>query len=178
MSYFVIQVVTRGEVKYLQLAEKALNTGGLEEKGRLLLPRRNLETRKHGNVKENLLPLYPGYLFYRSDGVQPDVYRTLRRIPGYCRFLKYGDRPEPLSGEDEKTLIHFLSFGEVVESSRVYFDENDRVRVVSGPMSGLEGRIVKVNKRKKRAKIRLSLYEDSFSVDFPFEIIEQAVEKK
>jgi transcriptional antiterminator NusG len=39
-------------------------------------------------------------------------------------------------------------------------------------MKGLEGQIIKVDKRKKRAKIRLKLYEDSFPIDFGFELIE------
>ena len=40
-------------------------------------------------------------------------------------------------------------------------------------MKGLEGRIIKVDRRKKRAKIKLSLYEESFRVDFGFEILEK-----
>ena len=40
-------------------------------------------------------------------------------------------------------------------------------------MKGLEGRIIKVDKRKRRAKISLSLYEESFTIDFGFEILEK-----
>jgi transcriptional antiterminator NusG len=36
---------------------------------------------------------------------------------------------------------------------------------------GLEGRIVKVDRRKGRAKIMLDLYNDSFSIDLGFEVI-------
>ncbi len=175
MSYFVIQVKTKAEDKYLHLAEKILKIRGLDDAGDLLLPRRKLKTRKGGVYRDRLLPLYPGYIFYRTDELNTEVFWTLRRVPGFCRYLRYGDKPEPISGEDEKLLLHFLSFGEVVEASKVYFDVDNRIRVLSGPMRGLEGRIVKVDKRKKRAKVRLSLYEDSFLVDFGFELLEQAV---
>ncbi|MCL2557796.1 MAG: antitermination protein NusG, partial [Treponema sp.] len=40
------------------------------------------------------------------------------------------------------------------------------------PLKGLEGRIIKVDKRKKRAKIRLDLYDESFAIDLAFEIID------
>lgn len=174
MSYFAIQVQTRGEDRYIHLAEKALATGRLQDRGMILLPRRKLKTRKRGITTDNLLPLYPGYVFYRTDALDTEVYQSLRRVPGFYRFLRYGDRPEPLTGEDEKLLLHFLSFGEVVESSRVHFDVDNKIQVISGPMEGLEGRIVKVNKRKGRAKVRLSLYDNSFLVDFAFEMIRQA----
>jgi transcriptional antiterminator NusG len=53
----------------------------------------------------------------------------------------------------------------------VYFNENSRIVVVEGPLVGLEGRIIKVDKRKGRAKISLDLYNDSFAIDLAFEVI-------
>ena len=64
--------------------------------------------------------------------------------------------------------------GPVAGKSRVYFNENSRIVVVDGPLLGLEGKIIKVDKRKGRAKIKLDLYDDSFSIDLAFETIEPA----
>ncbi|MBN2051851.1 MAG: antiterminator LoaP [Spirochaetales bacterium] len=178
MSYYVIQVKTREEEKYIHLARKGIATLGLDIGEDLLLPRRKLITRRRGKIKETLLPLYPGYIFFQSAGIPTDIYWLFRRTPGFFRFLRGERSPEPLSGEDEKLLLHFLSFGETVETSQVFFDENNKIRVVSGPMTGLEGRIVKVDKRKKRAKVRLSLYENSFLVDFSFELMEKMAEQR
>ena len=71
-------------------------------------------------------------------------------------------------------LSHFLAFGEIVDKSMVTFDEDRRIRVLSGPLKGLEGRIVRVDRRKGRAKVRLEMYEDSFEIDFGFESLEAA----
>jgi transcriptional antiterminator NusG len=65
-----------------------------------------------------------------------------------------------------------------VGASKVSFDQGDRIQVLSGPMQGLEGQIKKVNKRKGRAKIELMLYEESFLIDFAFDIIGKVTEKK
>jgi transcriptional antiterminator NusG len=53
----------------------------------------------------------------------------------------------------------------------VYFDRNSRIVVLEGPLMGLEGKIIKVDKRKGRAKIKLDLYDNSFSCDLAFEVI-------
>jgi transcriptional antiterminator NusG len=55
--------------------------------------------------------------------------------------------------------------------SRVYFNENSRIVVIEGPLMGLEGKIIKVDKRKGRAKIKLDLYDEAFAIDLAFEVI-------
>ena len=70
-------------------------------------------------------------------------------------------------------MLHFIKrAGPIAGISRVFFDENSRIVVMDGPMAGLEGRIIKVDKRKKRAKVKLNLYEDSFTVDLGYEVME------
>jgi transcriptional antiterminator NusG len=59
----------------------------------------------------------------------------------------------------------------VIGKSTVKFDENSRIYVLSGPLEGLEGKIVKIDKRKQRAKVQLDLYKESFLVDFGFELL-------
>lgn len=224
MNYFVIQVLTKSEDRFIRLANRILRSEtpssqsgtsevhGLQDAsrlldavrsdfapaegslrrgtdgsaelpagfapdapaGRLLWPRRSLTIRRQGKQVASLAPIFPGYVFYEAEEVSPEVYWSLKRLSGFIRFLKNEDRLEKLTGADRDLLLHFLSYGEVVEKSLVYFDENNRIRVTKGPMKGLEGQIIKVDKRKRRAKIRLSLYSNRFLVDFGFELLEPA----
>lgn len=176
MNYFAIQVKTKGEEKYLKLADYMLdvNCGDEVPRPNFIWPRRKLLIRKQGRTKEQLAPVFPGYLFLETDEVPSEIYWTLRRVDGFFRFLKDNHHIEPLGGRDRELLLHFLSYGEIVEKSTVFFDENQRIRVLQGPMKGLEGRIIKVDKRKQRAKIKLDMYNESFSIDFGFELIEKA----
>jgi transcriptional antiterminator NusG len=81
-----------------------------------------------------------------------------------------------LQDKDLEIVLHFIKMaGPVAGRSRVYFDENSRIVVADGPLLGLEGKIIKVDKRKGRAKIKLDLYDDSFSIDLAFEVIQPAV---
>jgi len=175
MNYFVIQVKTRGETKYIKIAKTLFKSRNLPEEvtGRLLWPRRKITIRKRGKSVETLAPIYPGYIFLEAEDISTEVYWLLKRVVGFYRFLKNNQEIEPLGENDKRILLHFLSFGDVVEKSLVTFDENQKIQVVNGPMKGLEGRIVKVDKRKKRAKIMLSLYENAFLVDFGFDVLEQ-----
>lgn len=176
MNYFALQVKTRNEDRYLKLARSQLSAKGLfpEREGRFLWPRRKLTIRRRGRPHESLAPIFPGYIFLETDSIPPEVYWILKRIDGFFRFLKNNHNIEPLEGRDRELLLHFLDFGEVVEKSEVYYDKDNRIRVVEGPMKGFEGKIVRVDRRKHRAKVELNLYRDSFLIDFGFDLIEPA----
>jgi transcription termination/antitermination protein NusG len=168
MLFYAFQVRTGMENRFLSIARKR-GTGVSEA---LIWPRRRLRVKQGGVWRDSLAPLFPGYLFVRMDRLDDAAAGVLRAFPGFIRFLPSNHRRAPLDRRDQATLTHFLSFGEVVDTSRVTFDENRRIRVVSGPLQGLEGRIVKVDRRKGRAKVRLDLYTETFEIDFGFETIE------
>ncbi len=140
----------------------------------MLWPRRSLRIRRTGLWRDSVSPIFPSYVFLQSADIDPDLYAGLKRTPGFIRFLPSNEARAPLEQKDQALLSHFLSFGEVVEKSAAYFDENRRIRVISGPLKNLEGMIVRVDRRKGRARVRLEMYEDSFEVDFGFEALDSA----
>ena len=170
MAFFVIQVRTGKEQQYIRQADKVLRAPAEQ----LFWPRRALRIRRRGEWKNSVAAIFPGYLFLQAESISAALYGALRRIPGFLRYLKDNQHIEPLSPRDRQILLHFLSYGEVVQRSRVFFDQDNRIRVISGPLKGMEGRVVKVDRRKGRARIRLELYEDSFLIDFGFDALENA----
>jgi transcriptional antiterminator NusG len=173
MAFFVIQVRTGKEQQYIKQADKVLQAPAQ----RLYWPRRALRIRRQGEWKDSVAAIFPGYLFLQAESIPPPLYGALKRISGFLRYLKDNQHIEPLNARDREILLHFLSYGEVVQRSRVYFDQDNRIRVISGPLRGMEGRVVKVDRRKGRARIRLELYEDSFLIDFGFDALEKAADQ-
>ncbi|MDC7124585.1 MAG: antiterminator LoaP [Spirochaetales bacterium] len=179
MNYYAVQVRTGKEENFIKLAKNELINKGFDRKtcDSLLWIRRRLFERKGGKKKETLRPLYPGYIFFQGNELPADIHWILRRTPGFFRFLKNNKDIRPLTGKDKEILEHFLKFGEVAEKSKVIFDKDNRITVVSGPMIGMEGIIEKVDRRKGRAKIRLSLNNNSMLVDLAFDVIQSSEEK-
>ena len=173
LTYFVIQVKTRGEEKYLSLAQQALVPYSIKA----LWPRRRLRVRRRGKWHDILAPIFPGYLFLEVEAISPDLYWILKRLPGFFRFLKSNHDIQPLPHADARILSTLLSFGEVVDRSLATFDPGGRIRIIEGPLKNLEGLIAKVDKRKGRVKVNLDLYDESYLVDFGFSAIEKAPEK-
>ena len=128
-------------------------------------PKRKLTERFCGKVKFVEKPVFPGYLFVEADEI--DIW-LFKKVYGFIRFLNSNEDIKSLSGKDLQIVNHFIRNTGI---SKVTFDENKRIVVMDGALKGLEGQIVKVDKRKGRAKIRLDLYDDSFTIDLAFEVM-------
>jgi len=171
MNYYAIQVRTRSENKYIKLFKSRYHEINLP----LYFPQREITISKKGKIKKALYAIFPGYIFIEAE-YEEDILSNqfcFREIEGFFRFLKSNQDITPLSGHSLDIVLHFIKrTGQIAGSSKVYFDENSRIVVLEGPLKGLEGKIIKVDKRKGRAKISLDLYSDSFSIDLAFEVIE------
>ncbi|MDR0301579.1 MAG: antiterminator LoaP [Treponema sp.] len=170
MNYYAIQVKSRAEAKFIKLF-KALHP---EITFPIYFPQRRLDIRRKGQIKPSMAAIFPGYVFVEVENSE-DIINCqwdFRRTEGFYRFLRSNQEITPLADRDLELVLHFIqNAGPVAGRSKVYFNENSRIVVVEGPLMGLEGRIVKVDKRKGRAKIMLDLYNDSFSIDLGFEVI-------
>ena len=173
MNYYAMQVKTRGEEEYIRLFRAQHPDITLP----LYFPQRSLDIRRGGKIKPSRLAIFPGYIFLGLDEGENILRyrRAFRATKGFYRFLRSNEDIVPLQNRDLELVLHFIkNFGPLAGKSNVFFDENSRIVVISGPMWGLEGRIVKADKRKGRAKIKLDLYNDSFCIDLAFEVIMKA----
>jgi transcriptional antiterminator NusG len=168
MNYYAIQVKTRGEERFIKL----FNALHPETRLPLYFPQRRIDIRRKGAMRESRAAVFPGYVFIEAE--REDILShqwEFRHTDGFYRFLKSNQNIRRLTNRDLELVLHFIKTGPVAGISRVYFNENSRIVVMDGPLMGLEGRIIKVDKRKKRAKVKLDLYDDSFSIDLAFEVM-------
>jgi transcription antitermination factor NusG len=124
------------------------------------LPLYNKRSRWKDRIARLVLPLFPGYVFVRIP--------LMRRVgvlgtPGIVRLVGFNGRPAAIPDEEIESLRKFLSL-RAAEPSR-YLSAGKRVRVLSGPLEGLEGVVVR---RKNACRIVVSI--DSIQRAVAFEV--------
>ena len=170
MNYYAIQVKSRAENKFIRLF-RAMNP---EITFPIHFPQRRLDIRRGGKIRPSMAPIFPGYIFIEASCDEEIIacQWEFRRTEGFYRFLRSNKEITALTDRDLELVLHFINnAGPVAGRSKVYFNEDSRIVVVEGPLVGLEGRIIKVDRRKGRAKIKLDLYNDSYAIDLAFEVI-------
>jgi len=101
--------------------------------------------------KQLKLPLFPGYVFVKI--LLQDRLRVLR-TPGVLQFVSFSGRPAVIPDREIDTLARGLAKGQCAQP-HPYLKAGHRVRVNSGPLSGVEGVLIR---RKDRFRLVLSIH--------------------
>lgn len=166
MNWYVLRVLTGEELnvqKRLALTAPHIRT---------LIPRRTLKERHQGMIKEVSRLLFPGYVFAYTL-LDDESYYKMIDPDGVIEILGRPN-PAPVPIKEMAHVLKWCEDGELIGLSKV--EDGDRVTVVSGPLKSMEGQIVRVDRRKGRARVRLTLFGEPKEIDFGIEMIEQAPE--
>lgn len=138
----------------------------------IVVPKRQLRERKGGIWHIETKILFPGYVLMNGN-ITTDIYYRLKNIPSVLRLLKTGNEITAIQSSEMSVLYKLICNNEVIGFSTVLL-ENDRVRVVDGPLFSLEGLIAGIDHRKGRAKVRLSFLGEERTVDLGISILQKA----
>ncbi len=172
MKYYAAQIKSSYELAYIKNLQSKLQNR--ESQQQILFPRRCLKIKKNRKILEDIKPLFPGYIFISVEkNIDNELFQFMKSTKGFYKFLDTNQNIKALSDSDLDILLHFLDFGEIVGISKVDFDINNHIIVKKGPLSGLEGNIKKVDRRKHRAKIEVQFGNNTICCDLAFEKIEK-----
>ena len=165
--WYVVQVRTGDELKIASRLQLEVKTDDED----IFVPL--FERRKciRGKWTRVTTPLFPGYIFFQTDDVA-DMYRRLKKIDAFTRILKTGDVYTPISSEEERFIETLSGDDHVVETS-VGVIEGDRIIIKRGPLYGLEGSIIKINRHKRIAIIRAEFMGGPREIKVGLEIIDK-----
>ena len=121
--------------KHEHIAATILRNKGYEEFLPLCHSRPPMRRRGNRLQREELRPLFPGYIFCRFN---PDAQGPIVTTPGVVRILGCGSGPAIVSEIEIQNIRRILSSNLAVNSC-AYLNVGQRIRVVSGPLMGVEG---------------------------------------
>ncbi len=160
MNCHCIMVQTGAEEKFKKYAEKELLNAG--DNSQLYFFKKMMRTRSGTSYEE---PLFPGYVFLETQNLERKTIELLKKIKGFYHFLFNNANPEALKGRDLEYYAAFRKDGELLGLSDARFDENQRIVIVSGPLKGFEGKIIRVNRRCHRVTVEIGMFGYSKKVD-------------
>jgi|SRR5215469_204368 len=106
------------------------------------------------------LPLFPGYVFVR---LQLSERLRVLQVPGVASLVGFGDRPVSLPDDEMENLRHGIC-SDVRIQPHAYLTEGRKVRIMRGPLTGLEGILLK-KKGDFRVVLSIDLIARSFVAD-------------
>src|SRR5690554_541619 len=136
-----------------------------------LIPKRKLRERKGGKWQFVTRRLFPGYILIHGN-ITVDWYYRIKRIPDVIKFLRDDEEVLQIDERELKVLNILVDKSDTVEMSTVY-KQGDTIQVIDGPLQGLEGRIVSINRRKGRAKVRINFLNQEKVVELGVNVVDK-----
>ena len=128
---------------------------------------------KEGKPKFKKRNLYPGYIFVEMI-MTDDSWYTVRNTPGVTGIAGSsggGQKPTPVSREEMEPVLKRM--GRVDNSMYSRYNIGDLVRVINGPLTGSEGKIISIDKNTGVCRIETTFFGRTTPTDVDFADIER-----
>jgi transcription antitermination factor NusG len=128
------------------------------------------ELRQWSDRKQTVsVPLFSGYLFVRMNPTKDSRLRVLK-APGIAGFVGNGAGPLPIPDQQIEDVRTVLT--QQVQCTTIpILEEGDRVRVVRGPLAGVQGRLLQC-KSTSRLLISIDMVNTSLAVNLSWQDVE------
>lgn len=166
--WYVLWVETGKEHKVRGIIESQVPAETYE---RIVIPQKRIPKKFKGEWKEVQSVLFPGYLFVVAEHIT-EFAEALNAVPEFTQMLKADDEIAAIYPEEEASLKRLVDADEIVEMSQGII-EHDEVKILSGPLMGMEGIVKRINRHKRTAVIELGLFERVLQVEVGLEITEK-----
>lgn len=176
--YYVVQVKTGKEQ---QAIDDILKNKPDDPSFDVFAPYRKALRKFKGQLKEVVERCFPGYIFVETSNVQ-DLFVQLYWTPGYTRLLgREADTYNfvPLD-KDESRMIDILyskNNDRITEISNIEVKEGEMIRVLDGPLMGLETQIKKVNLHKRKVTVEYMMCGRLVQSDIAINIVTNIINK-
>ena len=140
-----------------------------------LVPMRLMLEQRHGQWIEKTRSMYPGYVFLHLPHLDADLYYRLMAIDGIIRLLgSSAVLPSPVPPEEMTAVLALGGEGKPVGVSQAIRLPSGRIKVLDGPLRSIPGRIIKVDARRRRATVALSLMGTQMPVQLALRVNNQS----
>lgn len=131
---------------------------------RLFLPKIEIWSRRGGIRRRIRVPMFPGYLFLRH-AMDHASYVQIRKARGLVCILGEGwDRLERVPNEEVEAIQKVVD-SNLPSLPHPYLLEGQRVRIIRGPLTGVEGILVHAQPTRGLLVLSINLFHRSVAVE-------------
>lgn len=142
-------------------------------------PVRHVRKKFRGEWMDRHEKLMPGYVFLCSEDAE-ELFFSLKRIPMLTKLLgcdkEFFTALTDREAEWLEALISVDRDGRItgeVPLSQIEISENDEIRILSGPLQGMEGMIKRINLHKRVAEVEVEFMGRMIGLHLGIELLEK-----
>ena len=158
-EWYVVNTYAGHENRVKENLERRVETMDLQDYlFRIIVAEETEIEYKNGKKVEKVKNLFPGYLF--AEMIMTDeAWYIVRNTPGVTGFIGSsggGAKPFPVAQDEIENILRRLGMSD--RKVNVNFSVGDRVKILSGPFSGVEGVVEELHNETQNAVVLTILF--------------------
>ena len=133
----------------------------------VVIPMEDVMEIKQGKKQVVQKKVFPGYLMCRMY-LDDDSWYVVRNTPGVTGFVGSGAKPTPLSDKEVDRILQVKPDQKKLKP-RLEFEEQESVRVTSGPFANFTGSISEINVDQSKLKVLVNIFGRETPVELGFD---------
>ena len=168
-DYYVVHTYSGYEAKVKANLENRIQSMNMEDRiHEVVIPTEEAVEIKGGKKQTVKRKVFPGYVLVRME-LDDDSWYVVRNTPAVTGFVgPPGTKPVPLSHREVEAILAEPDEEEKAVPS-VEFEENENVRVTSGPFADFQGTISEINPDATKLKVLVSIFGRETPVELSFD---------
>jgi transcriptional antiterminator NusG len=140
----------------------------------VVIPMEDVMEIKGGRKQVVQKKVFPGYLLVKMI-YEDDSWYVVRNTPGVTGFVSSGtgQKPTPLSRREVEKILA-VKKEETKPQFRLEFEEDDVVRIISGPFADFTGTISEINVDQSKVKVMVNIFDRETPVELGFDQVTKA----
>ena len=159
IRWYVVNTYAGHENRVKENLGKRVETMGISDSlFRIVVAEEPIIEIKNGKQVEKMQNMFPGYIFVEMK-MTDEAWYVVRNTPGVTGFIGSsggGAKPFPVSPVEMESILRRM--GQSDKKVDVDFKIGDTVRILTGPFSGMEGRINGMNDQTQVASVLTMLF--------------------
>ena len=175
--WYVVNTYSGHENRVKDNLEKRVESMGIQEQlFRIIVAEEPEIEIKNGKQVEKMKNMFPGYVFVEMK-MTDEAWYVVRNTPGVTGFIGSsggGAKPFPVSPDEMESILRRV--GQSDKKVVVDFQVGDTVRILTGPFSGMEGKVSSMNDQTQTANVLTMLFGRETPTDIPYSDLQKVEE--
>ena len=168
-DYYVIHTYAGYENRVKANLESRISSMNVEDRiFEVVIPMEDVMEIKQGKKQIVQKKVFPGYLLCRMY-LDDDSWYVVRNTPGVTGFVGSGAKPTPLSDREVDRILQVKPEDKKKLRPRLEFEEQESVRVISGPFANFTGTISEINVDQSKLKVLVNIFGRETPVELGFD---------
>jgi len=168
-EWFVVHTYAGYENRVKTNLQSRISSMNVEDRiFEVVIPMEDVMEIKQGKKQVVQKKVFPGYLLCRMY-LDDDSWYVVRNTPGVTGFVGSGARPTPLSEREVDRILQVKPEDKKKLRPRLEFEEQESVRVVTGPFANFTGTISEINVDQSKLKVLVNIFGRETPVELGFD---------